>query len=69
MNIAMALEMAAEAFPDRIAVSSGGAGLTYAELLSAARSAGAAIRDSGYRYVGLLDINSLAVPVALFASA
>ena len=69
MNIAMALEMAAEAFPDRIAVSSGGAGLTYAELLSAARSAGAAIRDSGCRYVGLLDINSLAVPVALFASA
>ena len=55
MNIAMALEMAAEAFPDRIAVTSGGATMTYAELLSAARSAGAAIRDSGCRYVGLLE--------------
>ncbi len=69
MNIAMALEMAGEAFPDRIAVTSAGASMTYAELLAAARSAGMAVRDSGCRYVGLLDINSLAVPVAIFASA
>ncbi len=69
MNIAMALEMAAEAFPDRVAVTSAGTSMTYAQLLAAARSAGAAIRDSGCRYVGLLDINSLAVPVAIFASA
>ena len=45
MNIAMALEMAAEAFPDRVAVTSAGTSMTYAQLLAAARSAGAAIRD------------------------
>lgn len=69
MNIAMALEMAAECYPDRIAVTSGGASMTYAQILAAARVAGAAIRESGCRYVGLLDINSLAVPVAIFAAA
>lgn len=69
MNIAMALEMAAECHPDRIAVTSGTKSLTYGALLRAARTAGAAVRDSGCRHVGLLDINSLAAPVALFAAA
>ena len=69
MNIVMALEMAADCHPDRVAVSSGATNLSYAQLLQAARAAAAAIRDSGCRYVGLLDINSPAAPVALFAAA
>lgn len=69
MNLAMALEMSAECFPDRVAVSSDGKNMTYGELLAAARRAAAEIQASGAKYVGLLDISSLAVPVAVFASA
>lgn len=69
MNITMALEMAAECHPDRVAVTSGTKSLTYAALLRAARTAGAQVRDSGCRHIGLLDINSLAAPVAIFAAA
>ncbi|NMG32429.1 class I adenylate-forming enzyme family protein [Aromatoleum evansii] len=69
MNIVMALEMAAECHPDRIAVTSGTNSLTYGALLRAARTAGAQVRDSGCRHLGLLDINSLAAPVAIFAAA
>ena len=69
MNLAMALEMSAESFPDRVAVTSDGKNMTYAELLAAARRAAAEIQASGAKYVGLLDISSLAVPVAVFASA
>ncbi|WP_018991454.1 class I adenylate-forming enzyme family protein [Aromatoleum toluclasticum] len=69
MNIVMALEMAADCLPDRIAVTSGTKSLTYRQLLDAARTAGAVIRDSGCRYVGLLDINSPSAPVAIFAAA
>jgi acyl-CoA synthetase (AMP-forming)/AMP-acid ligase II len=69
MNIVTLLEMAAEVFPDRIAASDGTRRLSYAELLQAAQAAGAAIRDSGAEHVSLLDIGSLAAPVALFGAA
>lgn len=61
--------MAAEAFGDRIAVVSGGSRYTYAELREAAQRAAAAIRASGARHVALLDVNSPAAPVAIFAAA
>ncbi|QDX80110.1 AMP-dependent synthetase [Denitratisoma sp. DHT3] len=69
MNLVMALEMAAECFADRIAVTSDGKSMTYGELLAAARTAAADIRASGCKYVGLLDINGLGVPIALFGAA
>jgi long-chain acyl-CoA synthetase len=69
MNVVIALEMAAELHPQRIAVSSGGLHLSYADLLNAARVGAAIIRDAGVRYVGVLDVNSPAVPIALFAAA
>ncbi|MDX9700869.1 MAG: AMP-binding protein [Rhodocyclaceae bacterium] len=69
MNLVMALEMAAECHPQRIAVSSGGLHLSYADLQNAARVGAAIIRDAGVRYVGVLDVNSPAVPIALFAAA
>ena len=69
MNLVMALEMAAECHPQRIAVSSGGLHLSYADLLTAARAGAEIIRDARVSYVGVLDVNSPAVPIALFASA
>jgi acyl-CoA synthetase (AMP-forming)/AMP-acid ligase II len=69
MNLVMALEMAAECHPQRIAVSSGGLRLTYSDLLDAARAGAQVIREAGVKYVGLLDVNSPAVPIALFAAA
>jgi long-chain acyl-CoA synthetase len=69
MNLAMLLEMAAESFPERIAVSAGGLRLSYAQLLAAARTAAALLRDSNCRHVALLDTNSAAVPIALFGAA
>ncbi|MBM5810476.1 MAG: acyl--CoA ligase [Gammaproteobacteria bacterium] len=69
MNLVMALEMAADCHPGRVAVRAGGQSLTFGELLQAARGAAARIRGAGVRYVGLLDVNSPAVPVALYAAA
>lgn len=69
MNVLMTLEMAAECHPERVAVTCGEHSIRYGEMLEAARRAGAKIRASGCRYVGILDINSIAAPVALYAAA
>lgn len=65
----MTLEMAAECHPQRVAVSSGDRRLTFSELLAAARAAAKVIREADVKYLGMLDINSPAVPIALFAAA
>jgi long-chain acyl-CoA synthetase len=69
MNIAMILEMAAGALPDRVAVSAGGVRLTYDQLLQHSLAAAAIFSRDDHQYVGLLDVNSAAVPVALFGAA
>jgi len=69
VNISTILDMAAEAFGERIGVVSGDQRLTYAELRDKAYRAAWAIRDSGAAYVALLDVNSPAAPVAIFAAA
>jgi long-chain acyl-CoA synthetase len=69
MNIATILDMAAEAFGERTAVVSGSTRLSYAELRAAAQRAAAAIRASKAAYAALLDVNSPAAPVAIFAAA
>ncbi len=46
MNISTILDMAAEAFGDRVGVVSGGTRYTYAELREAAYRAAARIRNS-----------------------
>lgn len=69
MNLMMLLDMAASALGDRVAVRNGDAELTYSQLYQAAGAAAAAITASGAERVALLDVNSLAVPVSLFASA
>lgn len=69
MNIALLLEMAAEAAPDRIGLVCDGKRWSYAELLSAARGAFELIEQSGAQYVALLDESSEAAVIALFGAA
>ncbi|MCW1383659.1 fatty acid--CoA ligase family protein [Novosphingobium sp. KCTC 2891] len=69
MNIALLLEMAAEAAADRVALVCDGKRWTYGELLAAARGACELIRDSGAEFVALLDESSEASVIALFGAA
>lgn len=69
MNIALFLEMAADAAPDRIALVCDGKRWSYAELLAGARGAARLIRDTGCEHVALLDESSEAAVLALFGSA
>jgi len=65
----MLLEMAASGFGDRVAVENAGRRLRYAELFAAAGRGAVELRESGAERAAVLDVNSLAVPVGLFASA
>ncbi len=65
----MLLEMATQGFGDRVAVQSGNDALSYEELFRAAGSAARDLEASGAKHAAVLDVNSLAVPVDLFAAA
>ncbi len=69
MNLMMLLEMAASGFGDRVAVCSGSDRITYEQLFAAAGAAAEALASEEVENVAVLDVNSLAVPVGLFASA
>jgi long-chain acyl-CoA synthetase len=69
MNLMMLLEMAASGYPERVAVEDGTNTLTYAELFDAAGRAAALAKSSGAAHVGMLDVTSVAMPVALFGSS
>jgi acyl-CoA synthetase (AMP-forming)/AMP-acid ligase II len=69
MNLALFLEMAADAAGERTALVCDGKRWSYAELLAAARGACELIRDSGVHYVALLDESSEASVIALFGAA
>jgi acyl-CoA synthetase (AMP-forming)/AMP-acid ligase II len=69
MNIALILQMAAEASPDRIGLVCGERRWTYAELLQSAGGAAAMILRSGCSHVALLDESSEASLMALFGAA
>ncbi len=69
MNIAMLLQMATEACPDRRALTSAGRHYSYAELYAAARNAAALIRAEGCAFAAVLDTSSPAVPVTLMGAA
>lgn len=69
MNISTILDMAAEAFGDRVGVVCGEQRLTYSQLRDAALRAAATFRSSGAKYVGLLDITTPAAPIAIFGAA
>lgn len=69
MNLALLLEMAGDAAPDRVGLVCDGKRWTYAELLAAARGACELIADSGASHVALLDEGSEAAVIALFGAA
>lgn len=69
MNIALFLEMAAEAAPDRTALICDGRSFSYAQLLAGARGAATLIAQSGAEHVALLDESSEAAVFALFGAA
>jgi len=69
MNIALLLQMAAEAGPDRIGLVCDGRRWSYSQLLSAAQGAAAFLADSNLSHIALLDESSEAAPIALFGAA
>src|SRR5882672_6515815 len=69
MKIEMLLEMAADAGGERVAVGPESNGTTYAELYRRAQRAAAWIAARIVEHVGLLDVNSEALPAALFGAA
>jgi acyl-CoA synthetase (AMP-forming)/AMP-acid ligase II len=69
MNITTLLEMAADAFPDRVAATAEAGRLTYSQLLDASMGGAHILRSKNARHAVLLDVNSLAAPSVLFAAA
>jgi acyl-CoA synthetase (AMP-forming)/AMP-acid ligase II len=69
MNLMMLLEMAASGHPERVAVQDETNALTYAELFEAAGRAAALAKESGAAHVAMLDVTSVAMPIALFGSS
>lgn len=69
MNITTLLDMAAEAFADRIGVVSGETRLSYAELREQAYRAARTFSSAKVQHIALLDVTSPAAPVALFGAA
>lgn len=69
MNVALLLEMMAGAAPDRVALGSKNGGITYGELLERAQQGAAWLESTSAEKLVMLDVNSEALPLALFASA
>lgn len=69
MHLGMLLEMAADGLADRVALGPRVGGLSFAELAHQARRVGAALQTLPGDRVGLIDLNSPAVPLTLFGSA
>ncbi len=69
MNIALFLQMAAEACPDRRALSHHGKHYTYAQLFGAAKRAAFHFSTANCKFVSMLDTSSPAAPIALMGAA
>jgi acyl-CoA synthetase (AMP-forming)/AMP-acid ligase II len=69
LNISLILQMAAEAVPERIALTCDGRRWSYGELWRAAHGGAAAITRSRCSHVALLDESSEAAAIALFGAA
>jgi acyl-CoA synthetase (AMP-forming)/AMP-acid ligase II len=69
MNIALLLQMAADAGPDRIGLVCDDRRWTYGELLRAAQGAAQMLADTDCSHIALLDESSEAAPIALFGAA
>ena len=69
MHLDLILSMAADVHGDRVAVGSVDDGLTVQDLSLRARRLGAALAGRPVEHVGLIDLNSDAVPLTLFGAA
>ncbi|SNQ46854.1 Acyl-CoA synthetase (AMP-forming)/AMP-acid ligase II [Frankia canadensis] len=69
MHLGMLLEMAADGLADRTALGPAADGPSFAELGRRARRLGAALAARPGTRIGLIDLNSPAVPLTLFGSA
>tara|TARA_R110002049_G_scaffold69339_4_gene179666 strand:+ start:920 stop:2428 length:1509 start_codon:yes stop_codon:yes gene_type:complete len=69
MNVALILQMATDADPQRVGLVCTRRNWSYGELLQAALGAAAIIADTGCEHVALLDEHSEAAPIALFGAA
>jgi len=69
VHLGMLLQMAADGMADRTAIGPLDGGLTMADLATHAQRVGAALADKPGERVVLVDLNSEAVPLALFGSA
>lgn len=69
MNIALFLQMAAEACPERIALTHDDRHFSYLDIYQAAQRAAAIFSASDVQTVALLDVSSPAVPIALMGAA
>ncbi|HEX9772072.1 MAG TPA: class I adenylate-forming enzyme family protein [Steroidobacteraceae bacterium] len=69
MNLALLLDMAAETYAEREAVSCAGRGFSYQELRSLAQATAQRVLARGARCIAFLDVNGPTAPVALYAAA
>jgi acyl-CoA synthetase (AMP-forming)/AMP-acid ligase II len=69
LNIAMLLDLVADTFGDRVALTEDGVSITYDQLRSLARAAGGELAASGAGTLAYADVSSAAVPTALFGAA
>lgn len=69
MNISLVLQMAADTFPDRIALTHNGVHYSYGRLYASAQAAAGRIVESGAAYVSYLGESSPAIVIALFGAA
>ncbi len=68
MHVGMLLQMAADGMGDRIALGSRSGGTSMAELATRARRAGTVLAGMPGERVAMVDLNSEAVPIALFGA-
>ena len=69
MNLALILDLIADTFGDRTAITDGDGSLTYAELRVLARAAAAELTAAESSTLAFADVSSRAVPVAMFGAA
>ena len=69
MNVALLLEMMAGGAPDRVAIGSKDGGITYGELLERAQQGAAWLEGTSADKLVMLDVNSSALPLALYSAA
>jgi acyl-CoA synthetase (AMP-forming)/AMP-acid ligase II len=68
MHTSMLLDMAADGFGERAAVTTGSVTCSYATLADLSRRAAGWLAERGAERVALVDVNSAAVPVLLFGA-